>query len=213
MPYRIRYVAALCLIVCALGACTQFEKSPPPLTRRVAVFDFRIASHLGNQPAEYRSYWFGAHTVFENRRDGAIFADELAEALTSLDYLSQHSRADVRYYMKTKVRTLMKEFPNLESEEYYRLLDEVSPLDFALELGVDEAIVGRIVEGYMSEHHTLHTWHSYLEVEVDVWDVSAGEVVWTRRFKRKKHFTSKPGLMEIVARDVARALDEDYYRD
>jgi len=213
MPRKFFVAAAAMLAALFAGsACSRFEAAPQPLTRRVAVLDFRVPSDHGQETARYRSYWLGAHTHFQNRRDGVVFADALASRLATLPYVLLHSRADVRYYMQSKRRLLMDRFKNLERSEYDRLLDEVSPLDYGIELGVDLVVTGRIIEAYMSEHHTIHTWYSYVKAEVDVWDISAGQVVWNRVFERKKYFNSKPELMERVSDDIVRALDRNFFR-
>lgn len=200
----------LILLPALLAAGCASLKPAPPLTRRVAVLDFRTPDDYKTEPTIVRGWWFGARTLMRNPHMGDLFADDLGRSLTSLEYVEQHSRADVRFYMSSKRRLLTDRFKGRTDQDYSRMLADVAAVDYGEELGVDQILTGRIVEAYTSKSHLLSTWHSYIKVEVDLWDIRAGQVVWSSVFSRNRSFTSDVGTAEELAGQVIRALDRHY---
>lgn len=200
----------LLLFLALLAAGCASLKPAPPLTRRVAVLDFRAPEDYEAAPTVNRGWWFGARTLMRNPQMGALFADDLGRSLTSLEYVEQHSRTDVRIYMASKRRLLTSRFKDRTDQDYSRMLAEVSPVDYGEELGVDQILTGRVVEAYTSKGHVFDTWHSYVKVELDLWDMRAGQEVWTTTFSRNRWFTSDVTTAEELADQVARALDRHY---
>ncbi|HUT23832.1 MAG TPA: hypothetical protein VM492_05775 [Sumerlaeia bacterium] len=203
-----------CLLIGAAGILTACSglKPVPPLTRRVAVLDFKVPGNVAENSLQVKGWWFGARTVFQNPRAGAIFGDVLSNRLADLEYIEQHSRSDLKYYMARKRGLLGDKFKGFSDEQYNEMLLGVSPVDYGAELGVDYVIAGRIIEAYTSHHRTIHTWYSYASVEVDLWDMATGQVVWTRIFSKKKRFFSQKEAMDRLAPKVVRALDKTYFQ-
>ena len=185
----------------------------PPLPRRVAVLDFKVARDIAETHTQVKGWWLGARTVDQNPNAGKLFADALARHLLSLEYLEQHSRSDLRYYMTNKLKRLRASFADrgLTDLDFTRMLTEVSPVDYGEDLGVEQIITGRVIEAYTSTHHTIFTWHSFVRVEVDLWDVATGQIVWTEVFSGKKHFFSQLEVMDRLAPKVVEALNSNYY--
>jgi hypothetical protein len=208
---RATAVLVLCATTLFSVACSEMRPAPP-LNRRVVVLDFTAPTSITDTDLQIRGWWFGARTIFQNPEAGVIFGDALSRQLLSLDFVEQHSRADLKYYMARKLRRLMDTFAGLTDDEYDGMLAEVSPLDFGEELGVDQVITGRIVEAYASHNRTIHIWHSYAKVEVDIWDMATGQVVWSQVFDAKKRFSSESALLEKLAARVVEELDANYYQ-
>lgn len=202
-------IALSCLASCAR---TTME-AVPPLPRRVAVLDFKVSDDIAQTHSQVKGWWLGARTVDQNPRAGGLFADALARHLSSLGYIEQHSRSDLKYYMANKLKRLKRNFLNLglTDADFKRMLDEVSPVDYGEDLGVEQVLTGRVIEAYTSMHNTIRVWHSFVKVEVDLWDVSTGQIVWTETFSGKKRFYSQSEVMDRVAPKVVQALNAAYY--
>jgi hypothetical protein len=208
-----RGLSALTVIGLALcaSACSRIEPLPPQ-TRRTAVLDFDVPSDVAETPLHVRGWWFGARTIFQNPRSGEMFADALARQLHGLNYVDQVPRTDVKYYLTKKRQLLMDKFEALDDAQYEKMISEVSPVDFGEELGAECVLTGRILRAFTSEHRTIHTWKSYVEVEVDVWDIASGQVTWTRRFEGSRRFFSISEVMKRLAKEVASELDRTYFQ-
>jgi hypothetical protein len=210
-PRRLLLPAALAAAAMIASACSRLETAAP-LTRGAVVMDFRVPRSIAEKEFQVKGWWLGAHTVFQNAGAGKVFADVLALQLHHLDYVEQHSREDVKFYMAGKRLLLEKKFKNRTDEEYARMLSEVSPVDYGLDLGVDQVVTGRLIECFTSEHRTIHTWYSQIKVQVEVWDMKSARVVWTRTFFDRSHFASQSIAMQKVAVRIVKALDRDFYR-
>lgn len=198
-------------VLMASSACSR-TKSLPPLTRRIAVLDFKVPPEMAKKPRQVEGWWLGAETINQNPWSGSIFADTLARDLLRLNYLQQQSRNDLKYYMGEKRQRLMNKFEKLEPAEYDRMLLEVAPVDYGAELGVEQVVSGEILEAYTSQHRTFKNWSSTVKVRVDLHDVASGKVVWSRVFSEKDHFVHPLDVMEKIAPRVTRAMDHQYFR-
>lgn len=215
-PINLSFRLLLCAlaagsVLIASSACSR-TKSLPPLTRRIAVLDFKVPPEMVKKPRQIEGWWLGAETINQNPWAGSIFADTLARELLRLNYLQQQSRNDLKYYMGEKRQRLADKFDKLEPAEYDRMLQEVAPVDYGAELGVDQVISGEILEAYTSQHRTFKNWSSTVKVRVDLHDVASGKVVWSRVFSEKDHFVHPLDVMEKIAPRVVKAMDIQYFR-
>lgn len=211
----ISILAAMLALVILIPALSCSRMKPvPPLSRRVVVLDFRVPETNVNNPVEVKGWWLGARTVYQNHRDGAIFADILARQLTDpkYQYLEQQSRTDLKFYMGQKRKMLKDKFKDMKPAELERALAEVPPIDYGAELNVDQVITGQILESYTLEHRTVHNWYSKVRLRVDVYDMATGKVVWSREFSSRRQFLANIDCMEDIAVQAARALDKDFYQ-
>ena len=195
----------------ATTSCSRLERMPP-LTRRIVVLDFKVPALMATNPRQVKGWWFGSRTIRQNREAGSIFADVLARQLLQLKYVEQHSRMDLKYYLGQKRKLLTDKFKGLKTEDYDNMLSEVSPVDYGAELGVDQVLTGKIVEAYTWQHNTIHAWSSYVKVQVDLYDMATGKVVWSRVFAGKRRFLAQLDVMEDIAAKVVRSLDKTYYK-
>ncbi|MBN1866294.1 hypothetical protein JW916_03280 [Candidatus Sumerlaeota bacterium] len=212
---RIRRGFAVAAVLVALAAlasgCSRLETAAP-LTRRVVVMDFRIPRSVAEKEFQIKGWWFGAHTIFQNPRAGEVFADALALQLHRLEYLEQHSRTDLKFYMEGNRQRLQDRFKGRPDGDYDRMLSEISPVDYGLDLGVDQVITGRLIECFTSQHRTIQTWYSQVKVEVQVWDMKSARAVWNRTFFERSRFASQSIAMQRVAGRIVKALDRKFYR-
>ena len=201
----------LVLVVVLLCGCAQM--GPPPQTiRKIAALDLETPPKFGNPPKEKRGWWFGARDVYRNPRIGTMFADILAQELGTLKYLEAYPRPGVNAYFATKRALLKKGFPGHTDAEYDVMLRKMRPADYGVELGVDEVLTGSIVDAYTSYHRTLSTWHSYVEVRLELWDVKTRREVWSEVFKSKRICLSQESTVREMAPLVTQALEKDHYR-
>lgn len=210
---RPRSLVSICLLVAlCLAGCHGLERSAPPLPRRVAVLDLRVSEDIRQNKEKRVGYWFGKRTHYQDPLAGSQFADVLSARLHDLDYVEQVSRYELKNnYMVDKLELLRQAFGGLSEDEYVRMLEQVSPLDFGLDLGVDQVLTGRVIEAYTSYGHLLSAWKSVARVEVDLWDMGAGEIVWTQVFEGDRWFFSQKEAMTEAAGRAVEELD-DYYR-
>jgi hypothetical protein len=208
-----RFLTGISIVIAmfSVASCSRM-KPAPPLTRRVAVLDFKVPTEFAKNNSDYEGWWFSSREVMRNPRAGELFADILSREILPLDYLEQNSRTDLKFYIGKKRSMLMDTFKGYDEKEYTKMLDEISPLDYGLELGVDQVITGRIIDAYTSTHSILKTWHSKVSVEVNVWDMHSGQIVWSRIFTARKNFLSQSEAMIKASKKIVRALDKTYYQ-
>ncbi len=215
LVYRLLRAVALLATASLLASCSRSAMEPiPPLPRRVAVLDFKVSPDIAKTHSQIRGWWLGARTIDQNPNVGRLFADALARRLAKLDYIEQRSRSDLKYYMASKLKRLRSSFLDLglTDADFKKMLDEVSPVDYGEDLGVEQVLTGRVIEAYTSTHRTFRTWHSFVRVEVDVWGVTTGQIVWTEVFSEKKRFYSQSEVMDRLAPKIVKALDKNYYQ-
>lgn len=199
------------VLLVALSGCTAFRK-PTPLDRRVLVLDFRVTENIAETPKVHKGWWFGSRDVYQNPRAGELFADVLARRMRALEYVEQHSRDDLKYYMSQKRSLLADRFSGFGDADYEQMLLEISPIDYGADLNADYVITGRILEAYTSHHAVVQTWHSFVRAEVDLWDMASGQIVWTRVFTGKRWFFSQQEAMEEASVKAVTALDRSFFR-
>ena len=204
-------LAALLTLAALIPAISCSRMKPaPPLSRRVVVLDFKIPeSHIKN-PTEVKGWWLSARNIYQNPRDGIIFADILARHLLDLKYLEQQSRTDLKFYMGQKRKLLSDKFKDMKPEEVNKALAEISPIDYGSELNVDHVITGQIIDSYTLEHRTIHNWYSKVRVRVDLYDMATGKVIWSQEFAQRRQFLAQVDCMEDIAAQATRALDKFY---
>jgi hypothetical protein len=211
VPRISRTVLSPLVLACLLLGCTQLGPAPQTV-RKVAVLDLETPANFGNPPNEIKGWWFGSHNLFRNPRAGAMFADTLAQTLLTLKYVETYPRLAGNAYFAKKRKLLKERFPGRTDAEYDLMLRKAPPADYGAELGVDEVLAGGIVDAYMSYHRTFASWHSYVEVRLELWDVKTRRVLWNGVFKSRRIYLSQESTMREMAPDVVEALEKDYYR-
>lgn len=194
-----------------LSACARLGP-PPPETIEVAILDFSTPPELGREPLKVKGWWFGTRTIHENRRAGIMFANALANALRRLDYIAPRPRTELKTYFLEKRKMLTSRFPGFSQQEYDEMLGKMTPLDYGVDLGVDQVISGEILECNTVFYYVSFLWSSRVRVRVDLWDVRSQERKWSRVFYKKKTCLSQTGTMLLLTRHIAAELEKTYYR-
>ncbi|MFW6303772.1 MAG: hypothetical protein ACOC2L_04050, partial [Candidatus Sumerlaeota bacterium] len=182
-----------------LGACSQggstyqpADVSEPEVTHDLAVLHFHVPPEYVTEPTITEGWWFGAETVYRNANAGKMLADYVAAQVKKIPGVDLHSRDKIAVYLLGKRQLLVENFPNLRDAEYSEMLTKASPLDYGRELAVDHVLTGRVLRSETRRNNTIETWHSTVEVEVELWDVKSGKMLWSRIFERKDRFASQP---------------------
>jgi hypothetical protein len=206
-----RTVLSALVAASLLLGCTQLGPAPRTV-RKVAVLDLETPVNFGNPPNEIKGWWLGSHNLFRNPRAGAMLADILTLELATLKYVEPYPRLAANAYFAKKRRLLKEGFPGRTDAEYDLMLRKAQPADYGAELGVDEVLTGGIVDAYTSYHRTFGSWHSYVGVRLELWDVKTRRVMWNGVFKSRKICLSQELTMREMAPEVVEALEKDYYR-
>ena len=206
-----RTVLSALVAASLLLGCTQLGPAPRTV-RKVAVLDLETPANFGNPPNEIKGWWLGSHNLFRNPRAGAMLADILTLELATLKYVEPYPRLAANAYFAKKRRLLKEGFPGRTDAEYDLMLRKAQPADYGAELGVDEVLTGGIVDAYTSYHRTFGSWHSYVGVRLELWDVKTRRVMWNGVFKSRKICLSQELTMREMAPDAVEALEKDYYR-
>ncbi|HMX61467.1 MAG TPA: hypothetical protein PKD58_00200 [Candidatus Sumerlaeota bacterium] len=204
VPLNIR---GLLILVVALGAfaLTGCAAKKPVRTVRVAVLDGRtdFAVPKGGEIQDV-GWWFGARDRYLSSNLGIILGEELTTELAKVPGVEVHPREDLRIYMAQKERALKRNYPQLDSAARKDLLTQQDPVDFGRSLNVDYVVTSDVIEAKTVTNRTFSFWYSTIDVIVQVYDVSKGELVWTRPWSDTDILRSQASIAQECARKTAR---------
>lgn len=206
-----RHSSLLFALLVFAGCSRPFPADHVP-RMKILIPDFEMAEGLREDTRDVRGWWFGANTIYQNPRAGAMFAERLNAKMTPLPFLNMFSVSDLKYYFAGKRELLKKAFPHLEDSEINDMMRQVPVSDFARELGADKVISGRIVSNYLGENRTIHWWSSFAQIEVRVTDAVTGRVEWEKEYQQKRWFASQFTVQDEIAGRVEKDLKEEYFR-
>jgi hypothetical protein len=176
------------------------------------ILDFDLSEGLESTTRSIRGWWFGASTIYQNPRAGDMFADRLQANLSRLEFVNTYSRTDLKYYFARKKQRVREAYGHLSDEEIETLMSEISPVEYARELGADKVIVVRIIENYLDANRTIHWWHSKAHVLIQIYDVRSGTIEWDQEYQLKKWLTSQFSVQDELAKLVVKDMKDDYFR-
>ncbi len=203
---------ASCLLGCTFNSSRPIDTVPVPAVKYdLAVMDMYVPIEYSREPNIIDGWWFGSETVYRNGNAGSMLADYISTQFEKIPSVELFSRDRITTYLLGKRQLLMSSFPGLTDAEYTDMLTKISPLDYGRDLGVDQVLTGRILRSETRRHNTLEIWHSIVEVEVELWDVNTGQMVWSHIFKKKDRFESQPQVMLFIAKQVAEEINESFF--
>lgn len=209
-----RQLFILCALLPALmiSACSgRFpEERVPPM--KILIADFAVPPGMKENPKEIRGWWFGADSIYQNPRAGAIMAERITSRVAAWKFVNLYSRVDLKYYYARKRQNLKEAYEYLGDDEIDTLIGQVPQLDFARELGADKLLSGRIVRNHLQQNRTFNWWKSLAEIEVEMTDVLTGRVEWSRTYKASKRFASQYTVQDELAEEIAADLRREYFK-
>lgn len=210
-PLRLALIMAMAVtVIVAAGCAGRFPAERVPRMKWL-VLPFEQPATFTTHPRQIKGWWFGAKTIRQNSRAGAMFADTVNSELASLDCVNLYSIIDLKYYFADKERLLEESYNYLDRDQIRALLAEVPNLDYARELGADKLLTGTIIEQRLVENRTIHTWKSIVEVECQVIDVKTGEVEWSKRYRDRDYFASEKTVQEKLVAELVEDLKDEYF--
>ena len=200
--------AAVALAGCQRGPVLPAERVPK---MRWLVMPLEQPEAMEVTPRDIRGWWFGARTIRQNPRSGALVAETISRELARLDYVSQFSQLDLRNYFADKRELLESAWPDLDRDRIDALLADVPPIEFARQLRADKLLTGRITRHHMGENRTIHWWWSVLDARVEVIDVRSGRTEWSRDYRIRGQLASTPTIQERLAERLIEDLKREYF--
>ena len=211
--FRRLLVWCVCLlgVVAGVSGCARRE---PSRVVRVAVLDGAVTYEVDPQgEVSDRGWWFSARDRYQSPNAGVQMGEALARELGRVPGVDVYSREDLAIYMAQKERLLKRNFPDLTSYERKQLLAKQDPLDYGRSLNVDYVVTTDIERARTIVNRTFSWWYSQLEATVQVWDVSTGQMVWTKGWEDADNFDSQLALIEECARETRREIERrDVFR-
>lgn len=201
------------LACCLLAGCANNRPAAreiPRDVREIAVLDFLPL--LGEErPAQKREgWWFGEENVLRNPNIGMTVADSLSSRLDLLPMVDTMGRVALADYLEQKREQLRAAFPSKSAGEYDAMLRAIPPVDYGLELGLDQIVSGEILEAYTSYSPFWRSWKSVVRVRVVLWDVATGRIFFQEEFNETGHYASQVSLLRAMSDQVAQALRRYY---
>lgn len=178
---------------------------------KILVLDLDVPPGIKENPNAVRGWWLGARNVRQNPRAGTMFAERLRAYLVQYPFVSIFYKPELSRYFARKEQRLKEAYEYLDDEEIDALMAQVPKIDFARELGADKMLTGRVIENYLSENRTIHTWSSRSHVEVEMVDVLTGRVEWQKEYKLRRRFASQFTVQDEIAQEVVKDLKEEYF--
>jgi len=209
--HRATLAAVALLALFAAGCQARFNAQSIPRMNWL-VMPFEQPPTMATDTKTIRGWWFGAHTIYQNPRAGALLAETDTRVLADLDCVNLFPSLGLKDYFARKRDTLKKTYPYLSAAEIDTLMSNVSSLDFARELGADKVLTGRIVRQYMADNRTFHWWWSVMEAECEVIDVPTGKSEWQHRYFIRRQFASMTTVQEELAGRLVEDLKQTYFR-
>ena len=201
----------LCGLVLILSGCARrFPAERIPKTKWF-VMPLEQPPAMSEMPREVRGWWFGARTIRQNPRAGAMMAESFTRELSKLDCINLYSPIEIQGYFADKRSLLTKSYPYLTRQELDALLAQVPSIEYARELGADKILSGRILRHYMGENRTIHWWWSTVDVQCEVIDVMTGNVEWSNNYVARQQFSSQSAVQQEIAAQLAKDLKKEYF--
>lgn len=203
-----------CLVLLALVTCSCASRQNPLRVVRLAVLDGRLDYEV-KAKGEVRDegWWFSAADRYVSGNVGIQMAEALSKEFGKIPGVEVYSRDDLTIYMAQKERALKRNFPDLTSLDRKQLLLRQDPIDYGKSLNVDYVMTTDVLQASTVTNRTFSWWYSHLDVIVQLYDVSKGQLVWTRPWNDSDAFDSQLALVEECARETARrARREDVFR-
>jgi hypothetical protein len=215
------------------------EVRPPPPSIRIAVLDFAVPSEWRNPQApdkiakEREGWWFGSRDVWQNPGLGRVAGDVFSHQLSQLPFVTVVSRVDIKYYMADK-RSALKQLRDRQRREleesgspedlrkaqaiaamteadYDAELEKLPPWEIGRELGADRVLTGRIRNAYLTFNRAFGFYWTVVDLELDLYDVQTGNVVWHGRRQFKMMFASTLLVLEKAAGEMIQAMKDEYF--
>ncbi|MBI1289831.1 hypothetical protein GC173_01115 [bacterium] len=194
-------------LMALLGAGCAHQQRDNLRTVKVAVIDAPVFYEVAPKgEVVTKGWWLGAHDRFKSPNAGSLIAESLARELDRIPGVEVYSREDLTIYMSQKERLLRRRYPSLSSTQRKDILVRQDPLDYGRSLNVDFVVAPTVTESVTVVNRTFTWWYSHAEADVQIYDVSTGNVVWTMPWDKTSNFSSQLALFESYARRVSRGV-------
>ncbi|MCC6545545.1 hypothetical protein IT570_00130 [Candidatus Sumerlaeota bacterium] len=205
--FTFRGLSLLLVLAVALAFTGCASTKPPIRSVRVAVLDGRTNFEVP-QKAEIQDvgWWFGARDRYLSPNLGVILAEALSTQLAKVKGVEVHPREDLQIYMAQKERVLKRNYPQLDSAARKKLLLQQDPIDYGKSLNADYVITSDIIVAKTVTNRTFSFWYSTIDVIVQVYDVSTGELIWTRPWSDTDILRSQMAIAQECAKDTTRRI-------
>ncbi len=197
------------LLLCLLSAailCSCAHKKPEPTTIvRLAVlngvrdYEVPVEGMVTN-----KGWMLSNRHSYLSPNTGVQLAEVLTSEFDRIPGVEAWPREDFQIYMAQKERLLQRNYPGLTPVQRKDVLDRQDPIDYGKSLGVDYVMRPEIAYASTVANRPFGWWYSTLEARVEMWDVEAGEMVWSYDFDDTDNFDSQIALMEEMARQASR---------
>lgn len=203
--FRLRHLLAVAaLLLCSLSL-TSCASRPPLRQVRIAVLDGRTDYAVnGTSEIQDVGWWFSARDRYLSTNVGTLLGEALSKEFAKIKGVEVYSREDLQIYMAQKERALKRNYPQLSSNERKALLLQQDPIDYGRSLNVDYVLTSDVIEAKTITNRTFVWWYSHVDVIVQLYDVSKGELVWTRPWADTDNLDSQFALVQECARETAR---------
>jgi hypothetical protein len=199
------------IVAAAATGCARRQVFVPrhQVPRRAVVLDFAEADKVRTLPKEVVGWWFGGRDVLRDENIGQTIADEVHATLGELSYLDLYSRLDLKYYNKARKEKLRSTFkdPAYTEVEYDKMMDRISPLAIGRDLMVDYVVAGRVNDAYLARNRTIEWTWSRVDVDIELWDVRTGKVIWRLKVDDSRQLASPALLMRELLWRHLDAID------
>lgn len=236
---RIVFCLSLAGLLGGCRSAEPIDIRPLPPSIRLAVLDFSVprswheTENPGELKKEMRGWWFGSRDIWHNPGLGRMAADVYSHELNKEPFINVVSRVDIKYYMARKREQLRRlreqqsrdleatgnpedlkaaaRIRQMTDAEYTMELQNLPPREIGRELKADRVLVGRIRDSYLAHNRTINWYWTYVDLELDLYDVDSGNVVWHKRWQTKKSFASALYVLEDSAAQVIDMMKNEYF--
>jgi hypothetical protein len=177
------------------------------MAARVAVLDGRVDPMRDETRRTQSGFLLADRNRYDDGNAGRHIADELSREVDKIWGVQTHPRPDVGAMMAQKERLLALIEPGMTPDERYDYLLSIDPLDYGKELNADYVLVPFVREARMIQNRAVFWWYSKVAINLQLWDVDKGEVVWEWKGRDSGYFRSQRWVMEDIAKRARRSLD------
>jgi hypothetical protein len=210
-PALVRPLTIILLALAITGCQTRFPTQSVPRMNWL-VMPFQQPPTMNTDTKAIQGWWLGARTIYQNPRAGILLGENCTRAMADLEYVNLYPSLDLRDYFARKREVLKNTYRYLSAAELDGLMNQVSPLDFARELGADKILTGRIIRQYQADNRTIHWWWSVVEADCEIIDVPTGKTEWQHHYYMRGQLDSMSDVQAELATQLIDDMRQNYFR-